>query len=126
MIEIICSSCGADALLKREAVFDGFKKTGERLSCGSCGHEFPDEESVPWKDRPATADIFSKDDLNEVPDLFDEDEKNRNCRHCRHYTVNPFMQRCGLHCNEVQATDICDDFEPPDPESGEDESSQGE
>ena len=47
-------------------------------------------------------------------EIFRSTEKGRNCRHCRHYVVNPFIQRCGLHRCEVQAADPCGDFSPPE------------
>jgi len=49
--------------------------------------------------------------LNATPDIFAEDEKGRNCRYCKHYVVNPFTQRCGLHGRTVEATDTCEDFQ---------------
>ena len=55
--------------------------------------------------------VFTDADKSEQVDVFEEDEKARNCRHCAHYIVNPFTQRCALHFKEVQATDLCDDFE---------------
>lgn len=33
------------------------------------------------------------------------------CRHCVHYVVNPFTQKCMLHHRDVSATDTCPDFE---------------
>jgi hypothetical protein len=44
--------------------------------------------------------------------LFAEEERGRMCRYCREYVVNPFLQRCGLHRCEVEATDTCPRFEP--------------
>ena len=37
------------------------------------------------------------------------------CRYCAEYVVNPFLQRCGLHRCEVQATDTCPHFRPKPP-----------
>jgi hypothetical protein len=109
-VEIICSACGADTLLKREAVYEGFQKTGERLLCASCGHEYPGEDEVPFKEKKSLA-VFEDSDRAETVEVFREDEKGRNCRHCKHYVVNPFVQRCAVHQKLVEATDICDDFE---------------
>lgn len=108
-VAILCSACGEDTFVRREPVYEGFRKTGERILCVSCGHEFADAESVPYKrtDKPR---VFSEEDLPAKPDIFKSDEKGRNCRHCRHYVVNPFIQRCGLHHQEVHATDLCDRF----------------
>lgn len=113
--EIICPSCGKESLLKREPVYEGFKKTGETLSCLSCGHEFADEETVPFKGRK-TPSVFDDSDRSRRVDVFDGDEKKRICRYCTHYVVNPFTQRCGLHQHEVEATDTCDDFDQADDE----------
>ena len=44
-------------------------------------------------------------------DIFASDEMGKNCRHCKHYVVNPFIQRCGLSHREVQATDLCERFD---------------
>jgi hypothetical protein len=109
-VEIICSACGADTLLRREPKYDGLKRTGERLLCASCGHEYAGEDAVPFKQK-RIVQIFSEDDKLRKVDVFRGDEKGRNCRHCKHYLVNPFTQRCGLHFKAVQATDVCEDFE---------------
>ena len=109
-VEIVCSACAADTFLRREPEYEGFKKVGEKLSCASCGHGFACEEDVPFKEKRVPK-IFSDEDKPKKVELFASDEKGRNCRHCRHYVVNPFIQRCGKHHREVQATNVCDDFE---------------
>jgi hypothetical protein len=108
---IVCSECGEDTFVRREPIYEGFKKTGERIVCVSCGHEFSSEAEVPYKEKSGPK-IFSDADRSKKVEIFKGDEKGHNCRHCDHYTVNPFIQRCGLHGREVQATDICDDFTP--------------
>jgi hypothetical protein len=110
--EIVCTECGEESFLKREPVYEGFRKTGETLSCLSCGHVFAGEEDVPFKERSGPA-VFDESDRSSAVDVFDESEKGRTCRHCRHYVVNPFTQWCGQHHREVEATDSCDDFDPP-------------
>ncbi|MBM4143943.1 MAG: hypothetical protein FJ225_10195 [Lentisphaerae bacterium] len=110
--EIVCAACGAETLVRREAVYDGFKRVGERFVCVSCGHAYAAEAEVPFKAAKRTA-VFSEADRTRSADVFAADEKGRNCRHCRHYVVNPFTQRCGLHLRRVEATDACGDFEPP-------------
>jgi len=109
-VEIVCTACGADTLVKREPVYDGFKKTGEQFVCASCGHVYPSEADVPFKQRKKIS-VFGEDDRSRTVDVFESVEKRRNCRYCRHYLVNPFTQRCGLHMREVQATDVCPEFE---------------
>lgn len=107
---IRCSACGEESLLKRVPSYDGFRKAGETLSCASCGHVYASEEEVPFVGarRPA---LFDESDAPRKIDLFRDDEKARFCRHCRHYVVNPFTQRCDLRGREVEATGCCESFE---------------
>lgn len=113
-LEIRCRACKAETLLKREPVYDGFKKIGERLVCASCGHLYADEAEVPFQTRPEEPAVFNDSDRAETPQIFEADEAARLCRHCAHYTVNPFMQWCSEHKKEVAATDTCPQFEPPE------------
>jgi hypothetical protein len=110
-LEIHCPACGADSLLRREPLYDGLKKVGDKLFCASCRHEFSSEAEVPFT-QGKRVQVFSDDDRPKKVDIFRGDEKGRNCRHCRHYVRNPFIQRCGKHHREVQATDLCSDFDP--------------
>jgi ribosomal protein L37E len=110
-VEIICRNCGADTLLKREPIFDGFAKSGEKLTCSSCGFAYASEADVPFKKKKADPVVFTEDDLSEKVEVFDENENHRLCRYCAHYVVNPFTQFCSIHKKEVQATDTCDQFE---------------
>ena len=112
--QIVCTACGADTFLKRKPVYEGFQKVGETLICADCGHVYGDDESVPYKDTSGPR-IFGEDDRSTRINVFRSDEKGCNCRHCKHYVVNPFVQRCGLHNIEVQATDLCADFLPAPP-----------
>jgi len=109
-VEIICENCGADTLLRREAVYDGFAKTGEKLTCSSCGHEYATEADVPFKAKTAEPRIFTEADRSARIEVFGEDENRRLCRHCASYIVNPFTQFCAIHKKEVQATDSCERF----------------
>ncbi len=111
---IRCTACGQETFLRREPRYEGFRKVGEDLLCTSCGHVYADEDAVPYVEAPARPAVFSDEDLPQRIELFHSDEKGRNCRHCRHYITNPFVQRCGLHAMEVQATDCCVDFAPPE------------
>jgi len=112
-VEILCGQCGADTFVRREPVYDGFTKTGERIFCTACGCEYANEDLVPYKVARKPA-VFTDSDRSKRVEIFASDEQGRNCRHCRHYVVNPFIQRCAIHHREVQATDICDNFDPPD------------
>ena len=114
-IEIICSACRAEALLRREPRYEGFRKTGEILKCSACGHEYSSEADVPFKER-ARIQVFTDADRSVPVKMFREGEAERLCRHCVHYVVNPFMQWCGAHRKEVEATDTCNRFQrKPEP-----------
>ncbi len=126
-IEILCPVCGRETFLKRTPAYDGFRRVGETLSCAVCRHVFENEAAVPFKTKRKPAG-FSRADLPPPPKVLRPEEVNaeisRLCRHCRHYVVNPFLQRCGLNNRVVEATDTCARFEarPPEqtsaPESG--------
>ncbi len=107
---IQCPACGKESFLRREPIYEGFQKTGELLSCVGCGHRFASADEVCFVEskRPK---IFTDADRSERVELFTSDDKGHNCRHCKHYVKNPFVQRCGLHQIEVAATDCCADFE---------------
>lgn len=109
--EIDCPSCGRETLLVREPRYEGFAKVGENLRCASCGHVFASEDEVPFKHR-AKVDVFTEDERPKAVKVFDEKENARLCRYCVNYVVNPFMQWCGHHKKEVQATDTCHAFKP--------------
>jgi len=109
-VEIICKSCGADTLLKREAVYDGFTKTREKLVCSSCGFEYASEAEVPFKARQSEPEIFTDADRSAKVEVFDESENKSLCRYCVNYVVNPFTQFCAVQKKEVQATDTCGQF----------------
>ena len=117
-VEIICKKCGADTLLRREAIYDGFTKTGEKLSCSSCGHEYASESEVPFKAQSADPQIFTEADRSAKVEVFDEGENRRLCRYCANYIINPFTQFCALHKKEVQSTDSCDRFSKQDDNEG--------
>lgn len=112
---ICCPACRQDAPLKRTPRYDGFMRVGETLACAACGHPFPDEAAVPFKVRAAVPG-FGPGDVPPPPRVFREDdvraETGRLCRHCAHYVVNPFLQRCGRTRRAVEATDTCAHFEP--------------
>jgi len=119
-VEIICRNCGADALLKRDAVYEGFTKVGEQLSCSSCGFIYASEAEVPYKEKKAEPAIFTEADRSKKVEVFDDGENARLCRYCASYIVNPFTQFCARHKKEVQATDTCDRFEKAKEKDGSD------
>ena len=115
--EIHCTHCDADTLVRREPVFEGFKKTGERFICTACGHVYETEAAVPFK-QARKSTVFTDADRPERVRVFRDEERGGTCRLCRHYVVNPFTQRCGLHHREVEATDTCPDFEGAEQQDG--------
>lgn len=117
-VEIVCTACGAEALLVRRPKFDGFTRVGETLTCAACGHEYASEEEVPFKGR-AEVRIFTDADRSSQVKVFEEKEAEALCRHCENYVVNPFMQWCHLHKREVEATDTCPQFKLRPPEKPE-------
>jgi hypothetical protein len=112
-VELSCPACGRDSWLLRKPKYDGFTKTGEALTCALCGHEFATEAEIEFKDRRPS--VFTEADRPRAVKVFDEDEKGKMCRYCAEYVVNPFLQRCGLHRCEVQATDTCPHFRSKPP-----------
>ena len=109
-VEIVCVACRQESLIKREPRYEGFKKVGETLTCASCGHEYASEAEVPFKQKAAPK-VFDSSDAPRTIKVFRENEAERLCRHCRHFVVNPFLQRCGRSGKLVEATDTCRDFE---------------
>ncbi len=109
-VEIRCSRCGQESLLKRAPRYEGFKKVGEILSCAACGHIYSSEADVPFK-QTSPLKIFDDSDAPRTIHIFHEHEADRLCRYCRNFVVNPFLQRCGKHGRLVEATDTCRDFE---------------
>ncbi len=107
--EIICPACGRESLLKREPVYEGFRRAGVKLSCLSCGHVFGSEAEVPFKQKHAPS-VFSREDAAAPVKIFKGGEAGRLCRHCADYVVNPFVQRCARRGKIVEATDSCEFF----------------
>jgi hypothetical protein len=116
-VEILCTECGAEALVHREAIYDGFTKTGEKLTCSACGFEYTSEADVPFKIKKIEAVVFTEADRSAKVEIFDQSENQRLCHRCANYIINPFTQFCAIHKKEVQATDTCDRFEPAKEES---------
>ncbi len=108
--EIVCSACGAEALVVRQPVYEGFKKVGEEFLCSACGHVYSSEADVPFKSGGPTPILFTETDRSPTPHLFDAAENEQLCRYCANYVINPFTQWCSLHRREVEATDSCDQF----------------
>jgi len=118
----ICPTCNKTTLVIRQPKYDGFTRIGEELKCTECGTVFDEDAAGTAEqakknaifsdnEKPKTLNLFSDDEQPETIDLFAGDEV-RFCRHCKHYVVNPFTQRCMLHNRIVEATDTCTQFTP--------------
>ena len=118
-LEIICTACGVDSLVRKEPVYEGLKKTGDQVFCAACGHEYSSDQ-VPYKEKTKAPQVFDDDDKPTKLDIFAEEDRLQNCRHCEHYVANPFVQRCSLHDKEVDATDVCFDFNLKEEKADED------
>ncbi len=112
--EIDCTACGQTALARREARYENFRKVGESIICTACGHVFDPADAPRPRTESGVPRLFTEADKPDPVQLFAADELGRCCRHCRHFVVNPFTQRCGLHNRVTQATDLCFDFEAAD------------
>jgi DNA-directed RNA polymerase subunit RPC12/RpoP len=116
-LEIDCPACGRETLLMRRPKYEGFKKTGELLSCASCGHQFAGEEEVPFKGKKVVK-VFTDADRSKDVKVFESGEADRLCLNCANYVVNPFVQWCAHHRKEVEATDTCSAFvRKPEPKA---------
>ena len=96
--KIICPYCRQESAVKMVKQYDGFTLVGEVRTCAFCGQELADEELTYLKD--------------EIPESLRQKGRRRNCYLCKHYVVNPFLQKCVLHNREVEALDSCPDFSP--------------
>ncbi len=96
--KIICENCGQESAARTIKLYDGFRPAGEKLVCAFCGAELSGRERTPSEDA-ALEDLKA----GEPPPF---------CRRCRHYVVNPFIQKCTLDNREVKASDTCGRFSP--------------
>jgi hypothetical protein len=111
--EIHCPVCGKVTLVIRRPRFEGLKKVGEMLICSVCATGFEDEAKVRFAEP-------------RKPHVFSEEDGVRLCMNCRHYIVNPFVQRCMLTMREVEATDSCQRFVlRPEPQKEEEKDEKG-
>ena len=113
--EIFCPVCGKVTFAVRRPVFEGLKKTGEKLSCFVCRTEFDDETQIEFIERGKV-------------EVFSEEDGVRLCLNCKHYITDPFIQKCMLHIKEVEATDTCEGFvrRPPSKKEREKETKTSE
>ncbi len=109
--EILCQTCGRNALARPEPVYDGFRKVGEAFVCTACGHRYASRETTPFIRGAKAPRVFTDQDRPVAPKVFADTERRRSCGWCAHRVVNPFGQRCGLTNREIESTDLCDRFE---------------
>ena len=116
MNEKKCPACGEHCFFLSEPRYEGFTRVGEVERCTGCGHEItvdnpsPEDGTYEENEPRKLPDIFSEEDRPEEVRFVGQEEAVEMCRHCEHYLVNAFTQRCGLHMREVQATDTCSEF----------------
>lgn len=118
--EHFCPRCNRTVLVLRKPRFDGFTKVGEEMTCTVCGMVLDAPEPAEKTGHTDSRDAVSRNRLSSLlgeklpdkPVLADDGTAGRLCRHCLHYTVNPFRQWCGLHRRDVEATDTCPKFTP--------------
>ncbi|MFH1039069.1 MAG: hypothetical protein V1789_10435 [PVC group bacterium] len=104
--KIFCPHCRQESAVRVVKKYDGFTPVGEVKTCAFCGREFGEEEPASIEER--------------APGWTRDGELKKVCRRCRHYVINPFIQKCILRQKEVEATDTCADFRlrpSPPPES---------
>lgn len=92
--QIFCPVCDKVTFVVRRPLYDGLRKVGEKLGCCECKTEFEDETKLQFVEQKKV-------------EVFSEQDGLRLCMNCRHYVVNPFVQRCMVHKKEVEATDTC-------------------
>lgn len=115
-MEINCTACRKLTWVRKEPVYEGFKKVGEAYVCTGCGARYASAEETPFVRGQRRPQVFTESDKPEIPRIFDESERQHSCGWCRHFVVNPFAQRCGLTNKETQATDLCVRFEKREPQ----------
>ena len=94
--KIFCPSCRQESAVKVVKKYDGFTLVSEIDTCAFCGYKFGEEGPEVIEERS--------------PGWVDDKELKKVCRHCRHYVINPFVQKCVLHQREIEATDTCAEF----------------
>ena len=109
-LEIRCAACKRVTLARAEPVYEDFKKVAEAFVCTACGYRYPSREKTPFVEAAGRPRVFSDADKPAAVKVFQAGERRRTCGWCRHFIVNPFLQRCGLNNREIEATDVCARF----------------
>jgi len=94
---ILCPGCKQESVLKVEKKFEGLTVVGETKKCAFCGYEFTDDD-IPIVEE-------------EKSDFFNDVGKGNVCRNCVNFVVNPWVQKCIIKDEEVDALDSCDKFD---------------
>ncbi len=112
------SGLRAESLLKREPVYEGFRRARVKLSCLSCGHVFGSEAEVPFKQKHAPS-VFSREDAAAPVKIFQGEggPPLPPLRGLRGQSLCPALRPAG---KIVEATDSCEFFQrlQPADESG--------
>src|SRR5690606_34561263 len=77
MPEMFCPTCGKETLVLKEAVYEGFTRTGDRMKCAVCGHTF--EAPVEELSKKKAPSIFTEADRSPTLAIFGEGENKVIC-----------------------------------------------
>ncbi len=114
--EVKCPFCNKESFAVKATEMDGWTFKGDILKCSSCGKKLAD---IP-KDNSIQKSSCNDEKLNKFASFLDTEKVARKtlesneerafCKDCKHYIKHPFINRCGLHTNEVNPMDDCKDF----------------
>ncbi|MBQ4107385.1 MAG: hypothetical protein IJC73_07395 [Lentisphaeria bacterium] len=108
-----CPHCGEESLVKKQALMDGFRKTGEILICALCQARVG-EPAAPGADGGVEdrcrnlAALLGGDEREKT--VLTADAGTRFCRDCRHFIAHPFLARCGLNGEPADPMADCPEF----------------
>ena len=114
----LCPHCGERSVIKEKKIFDDdFSLKGIKLCCALCGGEIKKagntegktEETAAEKAAKRLSDLLGGETIRKVH-LEPEADDGHFCLHCKNYIKHPFMNRCALTMQEVEATDSCKNF----------------
>ena len=116
--KITCPHCGEKSFVREKRAFNDDLTRGEaQFFCALCGKEL-----IPEKNTPSAASPRNKAGIDRLSQLLGGEKIQKVtlgpadgdgcfCLHCAHFLTNPFVCRCGLTFNEIEATDSCSSFE---------------
>ncbi len=106
--QFCCPHCGENSFLMKEAVMEGWKKTGDVLKCVSCGAVIENVVPETAEQEKSDAQTRKRDALAAL--FGEEPAEKRFCRDCKFRVMNAFRIRCMKHDKDVNPMDDCEDF----------------